>query len=118
MDPYVADLLRIAGVLVLVALNGVFVAAEFALVSVRWTRVEEMVEEGKFGALAVREAVENLDDAIAAAQLGITLASIALGWLGEPAIAHLLTPVFCRDSGAVECRGDPRHRDRRGLLAT
>jgi len=61
---------------------------------VRWTRVEELVEEKKFGALAVRQALEKMDDAIAAAQLGITLASIALGWLGEPALAHLLEPLF------------------------
>jgi CBS domain containing-hemolysin-like protein len=74
--------------------NAFFVAAEFSLVTVRWTRVEELVEEKKFGSLAVRYAVENLDDSIAATQLGITFASLALGWVGEPTVAHLIEPMF------------------------
>ncbi len=78
----------------LVGLNGFFVAAEFALVTVRWTRVEELLQEGKFGAIAVRDAVERLDDSIAATQLGITFASLALGWVGEPALAHFFEPWF------------------------
>ena len=88
------DLIRLSAVPILVGLNGFFVAAEFSLVTVRWTRVDQLVEEGKFGAIAVREAVERLDDAIAATQLGITCASLALGWIGEPALAHLIEPVF------------------------
>jgi hypothetical protein len=79
---------------VLVATNGLFVAAEFALVAVRRTRIEEMVHHGLAGAKAVESAVTNLDRSIAATQLGITLASIALGWSGEPAMAHLLKPLF------------------------
>ena len=94
MHSYQLDLLRIAGVLVLVAANGYFVAAEFALVTVRWTRIEELVARNHFGARAVNHALENLTDAIAACQLGITFASLALGWIGEPALAHLLEPVF------------------------
>ena len=78
----------------LVVLNGFFVAAEFSLVTVRWTRVEELVKAGKLGANAVRDAVEKLDDAIAATQLGITFATLTLGWLGEPALAHLFEPLF------------------------
>ncbi|HEY2894242.1 MAG TPA: CNNM domain-containing protein, partial [Pirellulales bacterium] len=74
--------------------NAFFVAAEFALVSVRRTRVEEMVNKRRAGAGAVKHAIEHLDDAIAATQLGITLASLALGWVGEPAIAELLDPLF------------------------
>jgi CBS domain containing-hemolysin-like protein len=81
----------------LIALNGFFVAAEFALVAVRKTRVEEMVRQGVARAGAVREAVANLDRSIAATQLGITLASIALGWVGEPAFAGLVEPL----AGAV-----------------
>ncbi|HPM83424.1 MAG TPA: hemolysin family protein [Candidatus Anammoximicrobium sp.] len=77
-----------------VAINGFFVAAEFALVAVRKTRVEEMVHHGQAGAKAVEIGVDNLDRTIAATQLGITLASIALGWIGEPAVAKLLEPVF------------------------
>ncbi len=78
----------------LIALNAFFVAAEFALVTVRWTRVEELTERGRFGAKAVAKALEHLDDVIAATQLGITFASLALGWIGEPALAHLLAPLF------------------------
>jgi len=63
-------------------------------VTVRWTRVEELVRMGRFGAKAVAEALEHLNDAIAACQLGITFASLALGWIGEPALAHLLEPLF------------------------
>jgi putative hemolysin len=79
---------------ILVAMNGFFVAAEFALVAVRKTRVEEMVRQGKPRAKAVELAVANLDRSIAATQLGITLASIALGWVGERAMEQLLRPIF------------------------
>ena len=94
MNPILADLTRIAVLFVLVLINGYFVAAEFALVTVRWTRIDELVTRDKFGARAVKHAVEHLDDAIAAAQLGITFASLALGWVGEPALAHMLRPMF------------------------
>jgi putative hemolysin len=88
--------LSLLSVPILVAINGLFVAAEFALVAVRKTRVEEMVSQGHRGAKVVEEAVQNLDRSIAATQLGITLASIALGWIGEPALARLLDPLFER----------------------
>src|SRR5436309_15270586 len=94
MPLYVLDLIGLALVLVLVAANGYFVAAEFALVTVRWTRVEELVSRGRFGAKAVNHALENLTDAIAACQAGITFASLALGWMGEPALASLIEPLF------------------------
>jgi Hemolysins and related proteins containing CBS domains len=79
---------------VLVVLNGLFVAAEFALVAVRKTRVEEMVQQGQKGAKALETAIKHLDRSIAATQLGITCASVGLGWLGEPAFARLLQPWF------------------------
>lgn len=78
----------------LVALNGFFVAAEFALVAVRKTRVEEMARRGVPRAAAVKEAVTHLDRYIAATQLGITLASIALGWVGEASLARLVQPLL------------------------
>jgi len=78
----------------LVALNGLFVAAEFALVAVRRTRVEELQQQGVAGANSVAYAIGHLDRSIAATQLGITLASIGLGFVGEPALARLLMPVF------------------------
>ena len=96
MGPVILDVAGILILIGLVLLNGYFVAAEFALVTVRWTRVEELVARGKFGAHAVKHALENLDDAIAAAQLGITFASLALGWLGEPALARMIEPMFRR----------------------
>lgn len=88
-----SDLLGLALVIVLVVLNAFFVAAEFALVSVRRTKVEEMVARGQTGAAAVRRAIHDPDRFIAATQLGITLASLGLGWVGEPAVAHLIEPV-------------------------
>jgi CBS domain containing-hemolysin-like protein len=78
----------------LVALNGLFVAVEFALVSVRKTRIEEMVRQGVNGAKAAEQAINRLDRSIAATQLGITLASIGLGSVGQPALARLLQPLF------------------------
>jgi len=90
----VGTVLGLLAVPLLVLLNAFFVAAEFALVAVRRTRVDEMVNHRRAGALAVKHAVENLDDAIAATQLGITLASLALGWVGEPLVAHLIVPAF------------------------
>ncbi len=78
----------------LVALNGLFVAAEFALVSVRKTRIEELAARGVNGSRAVLKALDKMSDAIAATQLGITFASIGLGFVGEPALAHLLRPLF------------------------
>ena len=80
--------------LAVVAINAFFVAAEFAIVRVRVTRVEELVQRGVRRASATREVLRHLDAMISACQLGITLASLALGWVGEPAFAHLLEPVF------------------------
>jgi putative hemolysin len=79
-------------VFVLVLANGFFVATEFAIVAVRKSRLEELVQEGRAGALAAKDVVGHLDAYIAATQFGITLASLALGWIGEPALAHLLEP--------------------------
>jgi CBS domain containing-hemolysin-like protein len=87
-------ILGLLAVPLLVFLNAFFVAAEFALVSIRRTRVDEMVNHRRAGATAVRHAVDNLDDTIAATQLGITVASLALGWAGEPTMARLVEPLF------------------------
>jgi CBS domain containing-hemolysin-like protein len=85
---------RLAAVLVLVFANGFFVAAEFAIVSVRKTRVDQLIAEGHRGAHVVRRAVTDPDSYIAATQLGITMASLALGWIGEPALASMIEPLF------------------------
>jgi len=84
----------IGAVIILVLLNGFFVATEFALVSVRRTRVQQLAAEGNRRAESVLERISHLDTYIAATQLGITIASLALGWIGEPAIAHLIEPVI------------------------
>ena len=83
---------RLAGVLFLVFANGFFVAAEFAIVAVRKTRIDQMIAEGHTGARAVRRAISDPDSYIAATQLGITMASLGLGWIGEPALAELVHP--------------------------
>jgi len=78
----------------IVMLNACFVAVEFALVSIRWTRVEQLVEQNVYGAKAVQKAIENMNDSLACVQLGITLTSLGLGWVGEPAFERVLAPVF------------------------
>ncbi|WP_187278207.1 hemolysin family protein [Methylobacterium sp. WL7] len=86
--------LGLLAVLVLVFANGFFVAAEFALVSVRRSRVAELVSERRANATALQRATDRLDAYLAATQFGITLSSLALGWIGEPALAHLIEPVL------------------------
>src|SRR5439155_19530904 len=94
-DHSIADILwRLAGVLALVFANGFFVAAEFSIVTVRKTRIDQLVAEGDRRARAVRRAVSDPDPYIAATQLGITMASIGLGWIGEPALASMIQPGF------------------------
>ncbi|HEU0019277.1 MAG TPA: hemolysin family protein [Thermoleophilaceae bacterium] len=84
------ELLLLVGVAVLVAANGFFVAAEFALVRARDQKIDQMVEEGLRGAALARIQVDRIDEYLSACQLGITMASIGIGFLGEPAIASLL----------------------------
>ncbi|WP_136718082.1 hemolysin family protein [Halorientalis salina] len=94
MVDLVASVGRLLAALFLVVLNGFFVASEFALVRVRSTAVDRMVEEGRRGATTLQDALGNLDDYLAATQLGITIASLGLGWIGEPAVAALIEPVL------------------------
>ncbi|MGH7541029.1 MAG: hemolysin family protein, partial [Gemmatimonadota bacterium] len=89
-----ATLLRLLAVLALVGANAFFVAAEFALVSARRTRIRELVETGDRLARAARAAQDDLDRAISGTQLGITLASLGLGWIGEPALAVTIERLF------------------------
>jgi magnesium and cobalt exporter, CNNM family len=84
--------LGLLAVIVLVLANGFFVATEFAIVAVRRSRLEQLAREGHPRAALAQEVVGHLDAYIAACQLGITMASLALGWIGEPALAHLLEP--------------------------
>lgn len=87
-------LFKLLGVLLLVFLNGFFVAAEFALVKVRGSQLDSLAEEGHRGAGRAKHLTNNLEAYLSACQLGVTLASLGLGWVGEPVLAHLLGPVF------------------------
>lgn len=74
--------------------NGFFVASEFAMVKVRKTRIEQLVNEGNFNAKIAMEAIKDLDKFIAAVQLGVTISSIGLGWVGEGTLARIIEPIF------------------------
>lgn len=87
-------ILKIAAVLVLVLLNGFFVAAEFAIVKIRDTQLDHLIQKGNRRARVARHVLANLDRYLSAAQLGITLASLGLGALGEPLFTALLQPVL------------------------
>jgi len=89
-----ATLWRLAGLFALVFANGFFVAAEFSIVTVRKTRIDQLIAEGHRGARAVRRAVSAPDRYIAATQLGITMASLGLGWMAEPTLASMIEPAF------------------------
>src|SRR5512144_1507500 len=80
--------------LLLIAINRFFVAAEFALVRSRRGKIEQAAEEGEAGAEAVVEQLDRIDESLSACQIGITMASIGIGFLGEPSLAKLLEPVF------------------------
>src|SRR5829696_1018772 len=88
------ELLLLFGVAVLVALNALFVAAEFALVRASQGRVEQLRDDGRRGATLVLRQIEHIDEYLSACQLGITMTSLGIGFLGEPAIASLFEDVF------------------------
>jgi CBS domain containing-hemolysin-like protein len=96
-----AILLGLGAVVVLVLANAFFVAAEFALVGARKTRLDELARAGDGKARLARRAVQSLDRYISATQLGITLASLGLGWIGEPALASLIDGIFAWLPGPV-----------------
>lgn len=102
MSEALGDTLRIVAVLLLVLINSWFVAAEFALISVRRTRVEELARKGNRAAIWVKRAILDMDAVVATAQLGITLSSLALGWIGEPALGRLLQPLVDLFPAALE----------------
>lgn len=93
-EEFLVIAVKVLAVLVLVGLNGFFVAAEFALVKVRDTQLQPLIAQGNRRARMASHILQNLDAYLSAAQLGITLASLALGWIGEPIFEALLKPVF------------------------
>ena len=86
--------IKLIAVIVLVALNGFFVAAEFAIVKMRSSRIDSMINAGVSRAHYAKKLMDHLDVSLSVTQLGITLASLGLGWLGEPTVSLLLMPVF------------------------
>ena len=93
MDPLPSDISLIL-VVVLILLNGFFVSAEYAMVKARSSRIDTLVTDGRRGAILARNITNNLESYLSACQLGITLASLGLGWIGAPAVARLLQPLF------------------------
>src|SRR5258708_40167157 len=88
------ELLPLVGLaLLLVLVNGFFVATEFAMVKIRPSHLQSLVEEGKPGAVYALKMVQRLDAYLSATQIGSTLPSLSMGWIGEPAFARLLEPV-------------------------
>ncbi len=86
--------LRVVAVILLIAANAFFVAAEFALVSVRETRLQQMIAAQRIGARTVQKLHQKLDHVLNAVQFGVTVSSLALGWIGEASIARILEPLF------------------------
>ena len=83
-------LLRVFLILLLVAANAFFAAAEFSLVSIRDTRIQQLIEARRIGARIVQRLHRNLDEVVNGVQLGVTIVSLTLGWVGEPIVAHLV----------------------------
>jgi len=83
-------------VAVLIGLTGFFVATEFAIVKVRSSKIDQLVAEGKKGAISAKKVITHLDEYLSACQLGITVTAMGLGVLGEPTVQRLLSPIFMR----------------------
>lgn len=90
------DIVSLILIGILIALTAFFVAAEFAIVKVRSTRIDQLVEEGKAGAKAAQHVVTHIDEYLSACQLGITVTALGIGWLGEPAVKSLIDPLFIK----------------------
>ena len=101
----IAQGMRVLGILAIVLVNGFFVAAEFAFVKLRDTQLDALIVQGHRRARLARHILQNLTSYLSATQLGITMASLGLGWLSEPVFSALLRPVL--DWGRVD---SPRAR--------
>ncbi|MBP1999862.1 CBS domain containing-hemolysin-like protein [Paenibacillus shirakamiensis] len=94
MDDPLPSILLVGFIFVLIVLNGFFVSVEFAMVKIRSSRLDTLVDEGRRNARTARRILNNLEGYLSACQLGITFCSLGLGWLGGPYVASLLTPLF------------------------
>ncbi|PFW75777.1 hypothetical protein COL23_13135 [Priestia aryabhattai] len=90
------DIINLLLVAVLIGLTGFFVATEFAIVKVRSSKIDQLVAEGKKGAVSAKKVITHLDEYLSACQLGITVTAMGLGVLGEPTVERLLSPVFMK----------------------
>ena len=80
--------------MILIALTAFFVAAEFSIIRVRASRINQLMEEGNRKALSAQKIISNLDEYLSTCQLGITITALGIGWLGEPTLSHLIKPIF------------------------
>ncbi|MEH7487047.1 hemolysin family protein, partial [Priestia megaterium] len=90
------DIINLLLVVVLIGLTGFFVATEFVIVKVRSSKIDQLVAEGKKGAVSAKKVITHLDEYLSACQLGITVTAMGLGVLGEPTVERLLSPIFMR----------------------
>ncbi|WP_026694460.1 hemolysin family protein [Peribacillus kribbensis] len=88
------DIVNLIFLAVLIGLTGYFVATEFAIVKVRSSRIDQLISEGKKGAVSAKKVVSHMDEYLSACQLGITVTALGLGWIGEPTVESLLHPLF------------------------
>jgi CBS domain containing-hemolysin-like protein len=88
------DIFNLVLIAILIALTAFFVASEFAIVKIRSSRIDQLIEEGNSSAIAAKRVTSNLDEYLSACQLGITVTALGLGWIGESTIEHLLGPLF------------------------
>lgn len=88
------DIFNLVVIAILIALTAFFVASEFAIIRIRSSRIDQLIEEGNTSALSAKKVISNLDEYLSACQLGITITALVLGWLGESTIERLLRPIF------------------------
>lgn len=95
VNPYTLEItIKLLAVALLIALTAFFVASEFAIVKVRTSRINQLIEEGNTAAIAAKRVIGHLDEYLSACQLGITVTALGLGWLGEPTVELILHPLF------------------------
>ena len=88
------DIWNLVFIAILIALTAFFVASEFAIVKIRSSRIDQLMEEGNRRAIVAKSIITNLDEYLSACQLGITITALALGWIGEETFESLLAPLF------------------------
>ncbi|WHY78858.1 hemolysin family protein [Neobacillus sp. WH10] len=88
------DIFNLVIIAILIALTAFFVTSEFAIVKIRSSRIDQLIEEGNSNAVSAKKVISNLDEYLSACQLGITITALGLGWIGESTIEHMLGPLF------------------------